>query len=96
VTRLSDEVLHVVSGFQVAGFRHVVGCLWPSDDMVCVEVARSFYARLFQDTAARADDKAESDRAVALALHRAVVKVRESEEYRKRPLSWAQYVHFGA
>jgi tetratricopeptide (TPR) repeat protein len=96
VTRLSDEVLHVVSGFQVAGFRHVVGCLWPSDDMVCVEVAKSFYARLFQDTAARADDKAESDRAVALALHRAVVKVRESEEYRKRPLSWAQYVHFGA
>lgn len=37
--RLSDEVLHVVSGFQVAGFRQVVGCLWPSDDNVCVEVA---------------------------------------------------------
>jgi tetratricopeptide (TPR) repeat protein len=97
VTWLSDEVLHVVSGFQVAGFRHVVGCLWPSDDMVCVEVARSFYVRLFQGTAAKADDnRAEDDRAVALALHRAVVKVRESEEYRKRPLSWAQYVHFGA
>ncbi|KAL2136726.1 hypothetical protein VTI74DRAFT_1767 [Chaetomium olivicolor] len=27
---LSDEVIHVVSGFQVAGFPHVVGCLWPS------------------------------------------------------------------
>jgi CHAT domain-containing protein len=87
-TRLSDEVLHVVSGFQVAGFRHVVGCLWPSEDMVCVEVAKSFYARLFQDRAARGDnDRADDDRAVALALHRAVVKVRESEEYRKRPLS---------
>jgi tetratricopeptide (TPR) repeat protein len=96
-TGLTDEVLHVVSGFQVAGFRHVVGCLWPSDDMVCVEVARSFYARLFQDRAVRGDnDRAEDDRAVALALHRAVFKVRESEEYRKRPLSWAQYVHFGA
>lgn len=27
--RLRDEVIHVVSGFQVAGFAHVVGCLWP-------------------------------------------------------------------
>jgi len=25
--RLTDEVIHVVSGFQVAGFPHVVGCL---------------------------------------------------------------------
>jgi hypothetical protein len=24
---LSDEVIHVVSGFQVAGFQHVIGCL---------------------------------------------------------------------
>jgi CHAT domain-containing protein len=36
--RLSDEVIHVVSGFQVAGFPHVVGCLWPSVDDVCVEI----------------------------------------------------------
>jgi CHAT domain-containing protein/tetratricopeptide (TPR) repeat protein len=100
-TRLSEEVLHVISGFQVAGFRHVVGCLWPSDDTVSVEVAKSFYATLFQDRTARGDDGAgndarDDDRAVALALHKAVVKVRESEEYRNRPLSWAQYVHFGA
>jgi hypothetical protein len=91
-TRLSDEVLHVVSGFQVAGFRHVVGCLWPSDDTVCVEVAKSFYSELVQGRAARKDD----DRAAALALHQAVVKVREREKYCKRPLLWALYVHFGA
>lgn len=89
---LSDEVLHVVSGFQIAGFRHVIGCLWPSDDKVCVEVAKSFYSELGQDRAARFN----VDRAAALALHKAVVKVRESKEYRKRPLLWAQYVHFGA
>lgn len=89
---LSDEVLHVVSGFQVAGFRHVVGCLWPSDDKVCVEVAKSFYSELGQDRATRFN----VDRAIALALHKAVVKVRESKEYLKRPLLWAQYVHFGA
>jgi CHAT domain-containing protein len=41
--RLSDEVIHVVSGFQVAGFPHVIGCLWPSNDRICVQVADRFY-----------------------------------------------------
>jgi tetratricopeptide (TPR) repeat protein len=101
-TRLSDEVFHVVSGFQVAGFRHVIGSLWPSDDTVSVEVAKSFYAGLFQDRTVKGGSNAgnegrgDGDRAVALALHKAVVKIRESEEYRNKPLSWAQYVHFGA
>lgn len=90
--KLSDEVLHVVSGFQIAGFRHVVGCLWPSDDKVCVKVAKSFYSELDKSRTA----KSTVDRCVALALHKAIMKVRESQEYRKRPLLWAQYVHFGA
>jgi CHAT domain-containing protein len=41
--RLLDEVLHVVSEFQVVGFEHVVGFLWSSNDNVCVDVAKSFY-----------------------------------------------------
>lgn len=45
--RPSDEVIHVVSGFLAAGFPHVVGCLWPSNDRVCVEVARVFCSSLF-------------------------------------------------
>jgi CHAT domain-containing protein len=90
--QLSDEVLHVVSGFQVAGFRHVVGCLWPSDDEVCVAIAKSFYHDLSQGEAARFGD----DKAVALALHRAAMNIRENRKYRKRPLLWAQYVHFGS
>ena len=39
---LRDEGIHIVSGFQVAGFPHVVACLWPSIDRVCVEVATGF------------------------------------------------------
>jgi CHAT domain-containing protein len=89
--RLVDEVLHVVSGFQVARFRHVVGCLWPSSDVVCVQVAKSFYCELVRDGEIR-----YSDRAVALALHKAIVQIWKSDEYCKRPLYWAQYVHFGA
>jgi hypothetical protein len=32
---------YVDRGLLVAGFRDVVGCLWPSSDTVCVEVAKS-------------------------------------------------------
>jgi CHAT domain-containing protein len=42
---------HVVSGFQVAGFPHVVGCLWPAGDEECVEVARLFYSSVLQSLA---------------------------------------------
>ncbi|QKX53215.1 uncharacterized protein TRUGW13939_00291 [Talaromyces rugulosus] len=95
--RLVDEVLHIVSGFQIAGFRHVVGCLWPSSDSVCVEVARLFYSELGQGQ----NGMPYEDRAVAVALHKAVMKVCESKGYGGRrlgeaPLKWAQYVHYGA
>ncbi|KAJ6281480.1 CHAT domain-containing protein [Bipolaris maydis] len=88
---LSDEMLHVVSGFQTAGFRHVIGCLWPSKDRVCSAIAKAFYAELYRD-GVKGRNK---DKAVAIALHKAVQRVRDSEELHKRPLSWAQYVHFG-
>ena len=71
--RLRYEVIYIVSGFQVAGFAHVVGCQWPSADAVCVEVAKAFYGTLF-----RGDRKME-DKDIALALHEAVSAVREKE-----------------
>ena len=80
--QLSDKVLHVVSGLQVAGFEHIIGCLWPSDDKTCVAVAKLFYNEPSQGGAVRFGD----DRATALALHKAVVKIPESHGYRKRPL----------
>lgn len=42
----SDEVLHVVSGFLVAAFPHVVSCLWPANDRICVKIAKDFYPSL--------------------------------------------------
>ncbi|XTI93403.1 TPR-like protein [Cenococcum geophilum] len=64
-----------------------------SDEVLhVVNVAKSFYSELSQAGTARYSD----DRAIALALHKAIVKIRESGEYEKRPLLWAQYVHFGA
>ena len=87
--QLADEVIHVVSGFQVAGFPHVVGCLWPSVDRVCVDVARGFYASLLQQGVLNLES-----RKIAAALRRSVMAVREREW--KAPLNWAQFVHYGA
>ncbi|KAG7286881.1 hypothetical protein NEMBOFW57_009199 [Staphylotrichum longicolle] len=87
--RLSDEVIHVVSGFQVAGFPYVVGCLWPSIDWVRVEVSSGFYGSLLRRRGARWDGGE-----VARAVREAVMAVREAEM--DRPLAWAQFVHFGA
>ncbi|KAK5994026.1 Small ribosomal subunit uS17B-like protein [Cladobotryum mycophilum] len=86
--QLQDEGIHVVSGFQVAGFPHVVGCLWPSVDRVCVEVASRFYARLLEGRGAE-----WCDEDVALALREAVMAARAEEP--NMPLNWAQFVHYG-
>ena len=51
-------MLHIISGFQVAGFRHTVGCLWPSSNRVCVKVAKIFYYRLVEDEAVGSNDRA--------------------------------------
>ncbi|CAI6014056.1 unnamed protein product [Clonostachys chloroleuca] len=88
VENLSDEVIHVVSGFHVAGFSHVVGCLWPSNDRVCVEVARLFYSSLFAQ-----GWRKWNDGKVAWALREALMVVRADDM--TMPLNWAQYVHYG-
>jgi hypothetical protein len=88
---LQDEVIHLTSGFQVAGFRHVIGCLWPSDDNVCVKVADMFYSQLCH----KGHLKFQGNEA-ALALHHAVENIRKSTFYGGRPLHWAPYVHYGA
>ncbi|KAN0078802.1 CHAT domain containing protein [Elaphomyces granulatus] len=87
--RLSDEVIHVVSGFQVAGFPQVVGCLWPAGDLECVEVARRFYSSVLQQSWS-----AMGNGEGASALQEAVMAVRAEDI--NMPLNWAQFVHYGA
>ena len=86
--RLSDEVIHVVSGFQVAGFPHVIGSLWPAYDEVCVDVADQFYSSLFENGGARWETQE-----VASALRIAVMAIRKKNI--RWPIYWAQYVHYG-
>jgi CHAT domain-containing protein len=85
--RLSDEVIHVVSGFQLAGFPHVVGCLWPADDWACVNVAKDFYTALL----GRAMWWEGGN--VGEVMRGAVMKLRAQQI--DRPLIWAPFVHYG-
>jgi CHAT domain-containing protein len=87
--RLADEAIHVATGFQAAGFPHVIGCLWPSVDRVCADVACSFYTSLTQKEGLDLGNKA-----IAAALQRSIIAVVAREW--KQPLNWAQFVHYGA
>ncbi|RYP20115.1 hypothetical protein DL765_002957 [Monosporascus sp. GIB2] len=103
--RLADEGIHLVSAFQLAGFRHVVGTLWEVSDKHCVDVARVLYETL--------RDEGMTDAAVCRGLHRAVRALRDGRIEREgegrdakllgmgtqaRGLTnpyWIPYVHFG-
>ena len=84
--RLADECLHIASAFQVAGFAHVIGSLWPADDDICVRLAESFYGSLTKT------GTKHSNRAVAEALRNAMLDIRsESQDIRL----WAPFIHSG-
>ena len=69
VDRLVDEGIHLVSAFQLAGFRHVVGTLWEVSDQHCVDVARMLYETM--------RDEGMTDVAVCRGLHRAIRALRD-------------------
>ena len=79
---LIDEVTHIVSSFHIAGFIHVIGTLWPSQDQACHKMAVYFYSAL-----SKTDD-------VAVSYRTAIMRV--MEEKPSQPLYWAPFIHFGA
>lgn len=89
VQKLNDEAIHLASGFQVAGFSHVVASLWSADDETCVEVAHGFYERLALGANSR-----HSNDDVAIALHDSINAVRTKP--RSTPLKWGAFIHIGA
>lgn len=90
--RLADESIHITSAFQVAGYPHAIGTLWPVHDAVAGRVARILYRQLRGDRAAGSSGL-DADQA-AFALHRAVRQCRTT--FRGSPSLWAAHVHSGA
>ncbi|KAK6544787.1 hypothetical protein TWF694_001470 [Orbilia ellipsospora] len=89
---LTDEVIHIASAFQLAGFKHVVGTLWKSRDDCCSEVAYEFYRELFGSTYNQESGAEKLE--VAEALDVAVCKLRENGP--EKVLAWAPFIHIGA
>lgn len=90
-TDLADESIHIASGFQLAGFSHVLATLWESDDGACRQVAGVFYRELYQGLQ---EESGKEHRAVSMAFHHAVGKLREG--IMRQPIKWAPFIHTGA
>lgn len=60
---LADEGLHLMAGFQLAGFRNVIGTLWMVADDSCVEIATDTYKWI--------KDHGMSETSIAEGLHHA-------------------------
>ena len=68
---LFEEGVHLISSFQQAGFRHVIGTLWNVSDKHCVDVAKVFYESLLENGL--------TDEAVANGYHRATKTLAEAD-----------------
>ncbi|MGC4999988.1 CHAT domain-containing protein [Streptomyces sp. DT195] len=90
--RLADESIHITSAFQIAGYPHAIGTLWPVHDAVAVRVTRSLYRRLRGEHGA--DSEGLDAGQAALALHHAVRECRTA--FPGSPSLWAAHVHSGA
>jgi hypothetical protein len=86
---LADENLHIANAFQIAGFPHVIGSLWPANEFVCPMFARTFYEGL----ARWGGELSLSNDLLAFAAQYAVMVL--IRDYINEPRLWAGFVHFG-
>ncbi|KAI0858429.1 CHAT domain-containing protein [Xylaria cubensis] len=68
-----DENIHLISAFQFAGFRHVIGTLWEVKDKACKDLAVLTYKGI--ESQLREDEV--TDISICQALHRAIRVQRE-------------------
>lgn len=85
---LADEVLHLAAATHIAGYRHVIGTLWPVNDNAATRLAIDFYTQLTAGGTCTPD--AESS---AHALASAARRLRD--EHPAIPTRWAAHMHFG-
>ena len=78
---LADEAIHLASAFHLAGYRHVVGTLWPVGDATTARIGAGFHSALDAGTPP------------ASALHQVVRAERARQPL--VPSAWAAHVHVG-
>ncbi|MDT0268669.1 CHAT domain-containing protein [Streptomyces sp. DSM 44915] len=89
LTRFADEALHLTGAFQLSGYPHVVGTLWPVGDRPAQQLAADFYGRLTQGGRVAPDPTH-----AATALHHAVRALRA--KFPLTPTTWVAHTHTGA
>ncbi|KAF2233814.1 hypothetical protein EV356DRAFT_188160 [Viridothelium virens] len=89
VPNLADENLHIVNAFQIAGFPHVVGTLWPASEFICPIFAKKFYSSLQSFT----ESTVLSNDVLAFSVHFAMLTL--MRDYLSEPRLWACFVHMG-
>jgi CHAT domain-containing protein len=89
VSNLANEAVHLTGAFQLAGYQHVVGTLWPVGDQASARLVRDFYAALTVPGGRTVIDV----RRAAVALNHATLRLRE--RYRDWPTFWAGHIHTG-
>ena len=93
---LPDEAIHLASAFQLAGYPHVIGTLWPVSDTAAAGVAGDFYDGL------QSGERGLDTRKSAEALHHAVRALRDTpvrgtrRDRASTPSLWAPFLHTGA
>ena len=80
--RLADEAIQLASAFQLAGYRHVIGTLWPVGDRASVAIADDIYTAI------------TSTGDPVGAVHAATRKLRN--HWSRQPSAWASHLHVGA
>lgn len=81
---MADEGVNIAAAFQLAGYRHVIGTLWPLADDVAPAMTKAFLDGL---------EGPSPDRA-PYALRAASLASRA--EHEGRPTAWAAHIHVGA
>ncbi|HEY9328259.1 MAG TPA: CHAT domain-containing protein [Streptomyces sp.] len=84
----ADEATHLTAAFQLAGYRSVIGTLWPINDRTAITVARDFYTNLTANRTKPVDPGMAAE-----ALHHAVRNLRDKTP--ALPSRWAAYIHSG-
>jgi CHAT domain-containing protein len=85
---LTDEAITLATAFQLAGYRHVIGTLWPISDRLAPAVANDVYEALTQP-----DNCGIHANNTATALDAAVLTLRHKRP--GAPWLWAPYIHIG-
>ncbi|WSQ06325.1 CHAT domain-containing protein [Streptomyces sp. NBC_01231] len=86
---LADEAIHIASAFQLIGYTHVIGTLWPIGVRTAMEVTRDVYTTLHSAAEHDAMEASSAARALSSAVRHA------RDEAPLVPTLWASYIHAG-